>query len=135
MRGQAVDHAKRSSSDASGDGSSVASRGPSTGSDDPLQEAFRCCHGALVTWVTVRTRDRALAEDVAAEAFERLLVTLRSGEDPTDRRAWLRRVALNLVIGAAWARSSRSRRVPTPRSTRSWSESDGRPSSRCSRHM
>ena len=49
--------------------------------------------------VTVRTRDRALAEDVAAEAFERLLVTLRSGEDPTDRRAWLRRVALNLVIG------------------------------------
>ena len=44
------------------------------------------------------TRDAALAEDVTQEAFARVLRMIRAGTIPDDPRAWLYRVAGNLVI-------------------------------------
>jgi len=96
-----------------GDDGRRRGRAPLVVLDGSLQDAFGCCHGTLVTWVTARTRDPALAEDIAAEAFERLLVTMRAGCGPADTRAWLRRVALNLVISRARRAHVAERRLGT----------------------
>jgi RNA polymerase sigma-70 factor (ECF subfamily) len=54
--------------------------------------------GALVRWLTARTRDPELAEELAQEAYIRLLATVRSGVEVLDQRAWLFHAARNLLL-------------------------------------
>jgi RNA polymerase sigma-70 factor, ECF subfamily len=68
---------------------------------EPLEDAFCCSYATLVAWIAARTRDRAAAEDIADEAFERLLIMTGAGRCPTHTAAWLRRVSINLVISRA----------------------------------
>lgn len=62
-------------------------------------------HGeALRQFLLRHTRDRAAAEDLAHEAFIRLLTETAAGRAPVHVRAWLFRVGLNLA-------TSRGRRI------------------------
>jgi RNA polymerase sigma factor (sigma-70 family) len=76
-----------------------------------FEDAFGCSYPTLVAWIAARTRDRAAAEDIADEAFERLLITMRADRCPTHPAAWLRRVSLNLVISGARRASVAERRM------------------------
>ena len=59
-------------------------------------------HGEALRLFLVRyTRDAAAAEDLAHEAFVRLLTELAAGRPPTNTRAWLFRVGLNLATSRA----------------------------------
>jgi RNA polymerase sigma factor (sigma-70 family) len=87
---------------------------------EPLEDAFCCSYRMLVAWIAARTRDWALAEDIADDAFERLLITTRAGRRPAHQVAWLRRVALNLIISRARRADVAARRMgcllpPAPR--------------------
>jgi RNA polymerase sigma-70 factor (ECF subfamily) len=69
-------------------------------------------HGeALRRFIVRHTRDAAAAEDLAHEAFVRLLTESAAGRPPTHVRAWLFRVALNLVASGARHRDVASRRA------------------------
>ena len=76
-------------------------------------------HGEALRLFLVRyTRDASAAEDLAQEAFLRLLVESTAGRAPTNVRAWLFRVGVNLAASRArrqavatrhaWALLSRS---------------------------
>ncbi len=62
-----------------------------------LEEAYRTGHDALVRRLTVLTRDRDEATDLAAEAFVRLASEIVAGRSPTEPSAWLYRVGSNLA--------------------------------------
>jgi RNA polymerase sigma-70 factor (ECF subfamily) len=57
-------------------------------------------HRELATFVRAIERDPQAAEDVVSEAFLRLITEIRRGRTPEQPRAWLHRVAANLVIDA-----------------------------------
>jgi len=62
-------------------------------------------HGSrLRAWLITMTHDEAAAEDLAQEAFLRLLREAREGRTPENPVAWLHRVAANLA-------TSRGRRL------------------------
>ena len=70
----------------------------------PVAEAYVTFAADLRRFVTARTRDADTAEDIVQEAFVRLTVESRASRDPKNPRAWLCRVARNLIV-------SRSRRA------------------------
>ena len=55
-------------------------------------------HRELATFVRGIERDARIAEDVLSETFLRLIEAVRRGESPEQPRAWLYRVAANLVV-------------------------------------
>lgn len=82
---------------------------PSTvavGADGAVSTAYRDHHEALFAFLRRATRDEGAAEDLLQETFIRLLTVVREGRPPEQVRAWLYRVASNLVI-------SRGRRATT----------------------
>lgn len=60
--------------------------------------------GPLRRWLTARVRDPDAAEDIAQEAFVRLVREIQRGRAPLEPGAWLHRVASNLA-------TSRGRRL------------------------
>lgn len=68
--------------------------------DTPLAvtEAYQAFAADLRRFVAARTRDGGAAEDIVQEAFVRLEIASQAGRSPTNPKAWLHRVALNLVI-------------------------------------
>ena len=52
----------------------------------------------LANFVRAIERDPRVAEDIVSETFVRLIVVVRRGRSPDQPRAWLHRVAANLVI-------------------------------------
>lgn len=52
---------------------------------------------ALFGFLLRATRDRDVASDLLQETFLRFVGEARSGRTPSDTRAWLYRVAANLV--------------------------------------
>jgi RNA polymerase sigma-70 factor, ECF subfamily len=74
--------------------------------DEDVVAAYEVLHGELFAFIARSVRDDAEAEDLLQEAFLRLTREARAGRFPTQHRAWLYRVASNLVI-------SRSRRRGT----------------------
>jgi RNA polymerase sigma-70 factor (ECF subfamily) len=90
--------------------------------DDRFEAVYLGQHARLVWWLNGRTRDRALAEDIANEAFVRLLVAMRSGRAPDDCIAWLHVVGLNLVISRARRARVAQERAPRERATPQWSD-------------
>jgi RNA polymerase sigma-70 factor (ECF subfamily) len=74
-------------------------------------------HEALYAFLVRATREPAVAEDLLSEAYARLLAETRAGRAPDNLRAWLYRVAANLV-------ASRGRRLGA---ARRWLDRVGRP--------
>lgn len=62
-----------------------------------VEAAYAEHRASLVRWITSTTRDGAVAEDIAQEAFLRLAREVAAGRAPDDAAAWLHRVASNLV--------------------------------------
>ncbi|MEA2608852.1 MAG: hypothetical protein QOJ75_1095 [Chloroflexota bacterium] len=76
--------------------------------DKLVETAYAVHAGPLVRQLTAITRDGAAAEDLAQEAFVRLVIQLRAGRVPDNIGAWLYRVGQNLAI-------SRGRRMAVAR--------------------
>ncbi len=55
-------------------------------------------HREIATFARAIERDPQVAEDVVSETFVRLVEAVRSGRTPEQPRAWLHRVAANLVV-------------------------------------
>jgi RNA polymerase sigma factor (sigma-70 family) len=55
-------------------------------------------HRELASFVRAIERDPRAAEDIVSETFVRLIDAVRRGRTPDQPRAWLHRVAANLVI-------------------------------------
>jgi RNA polymerase sigma-70 factor, ECF subfamily len=68
---------------------------------DVVADAYVRHHAELVRFVALRTRDAELAADIAQEAFLRLIREDAAGRLPDQILAWLRQVALNLVVNRA----------------------------------
>lgn len=66
-----------------------------------LESAFEDCHAELLGFLRRATRDDEAAEDLAQEAFLRLAREVDAGRTPEHVRAWLYRVASNLVVSRA----------------------------------
>lgn len=71
-----------------------------------VASAYEAHYLAVFGFLARRTRDRSVAEDLLQETYLRLTREARLGREPLQVRAWLLRVASNLVIG-------RSRRQAT----------------------
>jgi RNA polymerase sigma-70 factor (ECF subfamily) len=71
---------------------------PSVPAGCVVTQAYVRHHAELVRFVTARTRDPELAADIAQEAFLRLVREEAAGRMPDQIMAWLRQVALNLVV-------------------------------------
>jgi RNA polymerase sigma factor (sigma-70 family) len=66
-----------------------------------VTEAYDAFAADLRRFVTARTRDVGTAEDIVQEAFVRLEIASQARRFPTNPKAWLYRVALNLVISVS----------------------------------
>jgi RNA polymerase sigma factor (sigma-70 family) len=74
--------------------------------DDLITTAYEAHSRELYSFLAQATRNPEAAEDLLQEAFLRLTRELRDGRHPAQLRAWLYKVASNLVI-------SRGRRQTT----------------------
>lgn len=66
-----------------------------------LESAFEDYHAELLSFLRRACRDDEAAEDLAQEAFLRLAREVDAGRTPEHTRAWLYRVASNLVVSRA----------------------------------
>jgi RNA polymerase sigma factor (sigma-70 family) len=73
------------------------SRFTAADANDVVVAAFEAHRDEIFTFVVRSTRDRGEAEDVVQETFLRLAREVRAGRTPEQLRAWLYRVAGNLV--------------------------------------
>src|SRR5688572_22531602 len=78
------------------------------GADALVVSAYEAHHAEVFGFLARATRDTFAAEDLLQETYLRLTKEARDGRAPLEVRAWLYRVASNLVI-------SRSRRQTTAR--------------------
>jgi RNA polymerase sigma-70 factor (ECF subfamily) len=72
--------------------------------DGIVEQAYLEQGGPLLRYLTSLTRDGSAAEDLAQDAFERLMREVREGRIPDDIGGWLHRVGHNLAM-------SRGRRI------------------------
>jgi RNA polymerase sigma-70 factor, ECF subfamily len=72
-------------------------------------ELYDAHHRELATFVRAIERDAQAAEDIVSETFVRLIDELRRGRTPDQPRAWLHRVAANLVVDGGRRRSVATR--------------------------
>lgn len=66
-----------------------------------ISEAYALHAGELRRFAIARLRDTVAADDVVQEAFLRLAIEDRAGRYPRQPRAWLYRVAMNVIISGA----------------------------------
>ena len=66
-----------------------------------VSNAYEAWAPELRRYATARIHDPAAAEDFVQEAFVRLAIEARSSRTPTNPKAWLYRVVLNLVISGS----------------------------------
>jgi RNA polymerase sigma-70 factor (ECF subfamily) len=86
--------------------------------DDEFERLYAAHAEPLLGFLVYRTGDRALAEDLLADTFERVLRT-RFRFDPrkSSEKTWVYTIALNLLRDQARRRSAEQRaveRAPTP---------------------
>lgn len=79
---------------------------------DSLEDIYLAHAAALRGRLLALTRDPALADDLASEAFLRLALELTAGRAPDDARAWLYRVGANLVVSRARRTNVANRAMP-----------------------
>ena len=80
--------------------------------DAAFTVAYTDHRDAVVRWMTARTRDADLAEELVHEAFLRLLRTLRGGSVVDNPRAWLFHAAGNLLVSHARHAAVADRHTP-----------------------
>ena len=85
---------------------------PALGGWDALEDVYRAHAPALRRRLLALTRDPALADDLASEAFLRLATEIGAGRTPLDPAAWLYRVGSNLMISRARRVSVATRAMP-----------------------
>jgi RNA polymerase sigma-70 factor (ECF subfamily) len=68
-------------------------------------EAYDTHQRDLYGFVRALVRDPELAEDIVADTFVKLLAECRAGRPPIEARAWLFRVAANLVVNSGRRRA------------------------------
>jgi RNA polymerase sigma-70 factor (ECF subfamily) len=73
---------------------------------DVVSTVYEAHVAELQRFATAKVRDPAAAEDIVHDAFLRLAIESRAGRFPENPRAWLYRVAFNLIV-------SQSRRAAT----------------------
>lgn len=96
----------------SGDRGAGGARGePVAALASPASMAYDEHGEALRRFLARHTRDASAAEDLAHEAFVRLIIESAAGRPPTHVRAWLFRVALNLAASGARHQGVASRRA------------------------
>src|SRR6267142_7151743 len=78
---------------------------PRARAEADLGRAYSDWHEDLFGFLVSATRDRELAEDLLQEAYLRLLREMQAGRTPDNSRAWLFRVASNLVVSRARRRA------------------------------
>src|SRR5262245_1153393 len=81
-------------------------RATNLGQYEVVASAFDTYHAELYSFLRRSTRDERAAEDLLQETFLRLTREADAGRTPEHLRAWLYRVATNLVV-------SRGRRATT----------------------
>lgn len=79
---------------------------------DSLEDLYLAHAAALRGRLLALTRDPAIADDLASEAFLRLASELGAGRVPDDARAWLYRVGANLVVSRARRTNVAMRAMP-----------------------
>ncbi len=87
---------------------SAVHRHVDAGAEAFVAAAYEAHHARVFGFLARATRDRSAAEDLLQETYLRLTSQARLGREPIEVRAWLFRVASNLVI-------ERSRRQTTVR--------------------
>jgi RNA polymerase sigma-70 factor (ECF subfamily) len=71
---------------------------PAARAEADIARAYAEWHGELFGFLSNATRDRDVAEDLLQESFLLLVREARAGRAPDNIRAWLFRVASNLVV-------------------------------------
>jgi RNA polymerase sigma-70 factor (ECF subfamily) len=93
---------------------------------DPHAEAFDRLYtehaAGLLGFLTYQTGDRALAEDIVADTFERVLTTRSRWRGRADQKTWLYAIAMNRLRDLARRRGAESRALD-----RSSPEADAEP--------
>ena len=77
-----------------------------------LEAIYRAHAPALRGRLLALTRDPALADDLASEAFLRLAMEIGAGRAPLDAAAWLYRVGSNVMMSRARRVSVATRAMP-----------------------
>src|SRR5438105_4137775 len=77
--------------------------------DEAVIEIYEAVHAELSSFIARSIRDDAEAEDLLQEAFLRLAREARAGRLPEQSRAWLYRVATNLVVSRSRRRGTAAR--------------------------
>lgn len=77
-----------------------------------VESAYAAYRSTLIRALTGMTRDADVAEDVAQEAYLRLVREVEAGRVPNDIPAWLYRVGANLVASRGRRRSIADRKAP-----------------------
>jgi RNA polymerase sigma factor (sigma-70 family) len=90
-------------------GAGPRTRDPSETVRRTTLELYDAHHRDLANFVRALERDAQAAEDIVGETFVRLIDELRRGRTPDQPRAWLHRVAANLVIDGGRRRSVATR--------------------------
>jgi RNA polymerase sigma-70 factor (ECF subfamily) len=90
---------------ATGTRTGVGLRAASTAGASFVLEAYDTHQRDLYGFVRALVRDPELAEDVVADTFVKLLGEYRAGRPPIEVRAWLFRVAANLVVNSGRRRA------------------------------
>ena len=80
-------------------------RTATSGDSAIVLEAYDAHQRDLYGFVRALVRDQALAEDIVGDTFVKLLVESRAGRPPLEIRAWLFRVAANLVVNSGRRRA------------------------------
>ncbi len=70
-------------------------------SAEELGDIFDMYYEPLYRYAYVHLRDHDAAEDIAAAAFHKLLISVQKGHMPVTPRAWLYQVTRNLIIDHA----------------------------------
>jgi RNA polymerase sigma factor (sigma-70 family) len=86
--------------------------GGDMGVDGFVVGAYEAHHAEVYGFLARATRDATAAEDLLQETYLRLTQEARAGQAPHEVRAWLYRVASNLVISRA-RRQTTARRWPS----------------------
>jgi RNA polymerase sigma factor (sigma-70 family) len=80
--------------------------------DAYLDAAYRAEAGPLRGRLLAVTRNAAIADDLVAAAFVRLVAQVRAGDPPEDVGAWLYRVGYNLAISGGRRQVVATRALP-----------------------
>lgn len=86
-------------------------------------DAYDAHQRELYSFLLRATRDASTAEDLTQETFLRLINEMRAGRTPVNMRAWLYRVAANLVL----SRGRRSRSALRWLQAQPWHEVEASP--------